>query len=45
VDLGPLSEWRRAVSGWRGRLVRPVLEEGRWVVIEEWLPGDQLAPS
>ena len=26
---GLLLEWRRTASGWQGRVVRPVLEEGR----------------
>jgi hypothetical protein len=34
-------EWRRTVSGWQGRVVRPVLEDGCWIVVEEW----QLASS
>ena len=42
---GLLLEWRRTDSGWQGRVVRPVLEEGRWVVVEEWLPAQWLAPS
>jgi hypothetical protein len=36
---GLLLEWRRTVSGWQGRVVRPVFEEGCWVVVEEWLPA------
>lgn len=39
-----LLEWRRTVSGWQGRVVRPVLEDGCWVVVEEWLPANQLSP-
>jgi hypothetical protein len=39
---GLLLEWRRMVSGWQGRVVRPILEEGQWVVVEEWLPAHQL---
>ena len=40
---GLLLEWRRAVGGWQGRVVRPVLEEGCWMVVEEWLPAEQLS--
>jgi hypothetical protein len=40
--LGLLLEWRRTVSGWQGRVVRPVLEDGCWVVVEEWLPAELL---
>jgi len=39
---GLLLEWRRAASGWQGRVVRPVLEDGSWVVVEEWLPAELL---
>jgi hypothetical protein len=39
---GLLLEWRRMDSGWQGRVVRPVLEEGAWVVVEEWLAAGQL---
>jgi hypothetical protein len=36
---GLLLEWRRVASGWQGRVVRPVLEAGVWVLVEEWLPS------
>ncbi|MGI8523066.1 MAG: hypothetical protein ACR2K3_07115 [Nocardioides sp.] len=36
---GLLIEWRRTAAGWQGRVVRPVLERDRWVVVEEWLPA------
>jgi hypothetical protein len=39
---GLLLEWRRTVSEWQGRVVRPVLEEGCWMVVEEWLPERSL---
>jgi hypothetical protein len=39
---GPLLEWRRTASGWQGRVVRPVLEPGGWIVVEEWLPAELL---
>ena len=31
-----------AASGWQGRVVRPVLEVGDWIVVEEWLPEELL---
>jgi hypothetical protein len=37
-----LLEWRRVVSGWHGRVVRPVLKGMHWVVVEEWLPAELL---
>ena len=36
---GLLLEWRRTASGWQGRVVRPALEAGAWIVVEEWLPA------
>jgi hypothetical protein len=39
---GLLIEWRRTVSGWQGRVVRPVLKEAGWLVVEEWLPSEVL---
>lgn len=39
---GLLLEWRRTVSGWQGRVVRPVLEDGCWVVVEEWVSAELL---
>lgn len=39
-----LLEWRRTVAGWQGRVVRPVLEDGSWVVVEEWMSGSKLSP-
>ena len=42
---GLLLEWRRTVSGWQGRVVRSVLEEGCWVVVEEWLAAECLGPG
>lgn len=40
-----LLEWRQDVGGWMGRVVRPVREDGAWVVVEEWLPGELLRPG
>jgi hypothetical protein len=42
---GLLLEWRRTSAGWQGRVVRPVLEHDRWVVVEEWLPAGLLDPT
>lgn len=40
-----LVEWRKVASGdWQGRVVRPVLEVGDWIVVEEWLPAGLLDP-
>ena len=40
---GLLLEWRKVASGtWQGRVVRPVLAEGGWVVVEEWVPARAL---
>jgi hypothetical protein len=37
--------WRRTASGFQGRVVRPVPDEDGWIVVEEWLPADRLAPA
>lgn len=42
---GLLMEWRRTGAGWQGRVVRPVLEGGRWVIVDEWMPAELLAPG
>ena len=42
---GLLLEWRRTASGWQGRVVRPTLEAGEWIVVEEWLPVELLGPT
>jgi hypothetical protein len=39
---GLLLEWRHVAAGWQGRVVRPVLEAGVWIVVEEWLPAELL---
>lgn len=39
-----LLEWRRVASGWQGRVVRPTLEAGEWIIVEEWLPSELLDP-
>jgi len=40
-----LLEWRRTVDGYQGRVVRPVFEDGSWLVVEEWLPAGLLDPA
>ena len=42
---GLLLEWRQTLAGWQGRVVRPVREDGCWVVVEEWLPAAMLSPG
>jgi hypothetical protein len=37
-----LLEWRRTASEWQGRVLRPALENGAWVVVDEWLPAQRL---
>jgi hypothetical protein len=40
---GLLLGWRRTAAGYQGRVVRAVLEGNTdWIVVEEWLPADQL---
>lgn len=39
---GLLLEWRRMHDGYQGRVVRPVLSDGAWLVVEEWLPAGLL---
>lgn len=41
---GLLLEWRQVQGEWRGRVVHPVLDDGAWVVVEEWLPAGLLDP-
>lgn len=40
-----LLEWRQTEGGWQGRVVRPVLDDVGWVVVEEWLPAGLLDPA
>lgn len=40
-----LMEWRQTEAGWQGRVVRPVIEAGAWLVVEEWLPAGLLDPG
>jgi hypothetical protein len=38
--------WEHRASGWWGRVVHPVSEpDGRWAVVEEWLPAERLRPA
>ncbi len=39
---GLLLEWRRTASGLQGRIVRPTLEAGIWIIVDEWLPAELL---
>lgn len=39
---GLLLEWRRSEPGFQGRVLHAVLEEGEWVVVEEWVPAGLL---
>ncbi|HSE08885.1 MAG TPA: hypothetical protein VLB29_09470 [Nocardioidaceae bacterium] len=39
-----LLQWRRTESGYQGRVVRLVDEDG-WIVVEEWLPAELLEPA
>jgi hypothetical protein len=41
---GLLLEWRQVAAGWQGRVVRPVLDDSGWIVVEEWLSADLLGP-
>lgn len=38
-----LVEGRRTTAGWQGRVVRPPLEPGGWVAVEEWVGAERLA--
>ena len=40
-----LVEWRRTASGWQGRVVHPVRDDGGWILVEEWLPAGSLVPA
>jgi hypothetical protein len=42
---GLLLEWRRTETGFQGRVVRPVLDDRGWIVVEEWLPAELLEPA
>jgi hypothetical protein len=43
---GLLLGWRRERDGtWLGRVVRPVRDDRGWLVMEDWLPADRLAPA
>ena len=41
-----LLEWRRAETGFKGRVIHPVVgADGGWVIVEEWLPAAVLDPA
>jgi hypothetical protein len=43
---GLLLGWRHdSELGWLGRVVRPVRDEVGWLVMEDWLPADELRPA
>lgn len=39
---GLLLEWRRTAAGWQGRVVHPVDQGGRWVIVEDWIAAEFL---
>ena len=42
---GLLLEWRQVNGEWRGRVMHPVLEDGAWVIVDEWLSAGLLSPA
>jgi len=44
---GLLSEWIRdgEEAPWRGRVVYAVVDDGRVVLVEAWVPADHLRPA
>jgi hypothetical protein len=42
---GLLLAWEQTESGFRGRVVRPVVVAGVWYVVEETLPAERLSPA
>ena len=34
-----LLAWRQVEGAWDGRVMRPVLDEEGWIIVEEWLPA------
>lgn len=42
---GLLLGWERTTTGYRGRVLHPVLDADGWAVVEEWLPADVLKPA
>lgn len=44
-EPGLLHRWRRVASGWQGYVTHPVLDVEGWVLVDEWLPAEQLAPA
>jgi len=42
---GLLVEWRAVDGRWQGRVTYPaLLQPGRWVLVEEWVPAELLTP-
>ena len=39
---GLLLQWKPTSEGYLGRVVRPVLDQEGWAVVEEWLPAAML---
>ncbi len=37
--------WRQHEGAWMGRVLRPIVEDGSWVIVEEWLTSDFLTPA
>lgn len=42
---GLLVEWRKPLElPWEGRVIHTRLVDGRWVQVDEWLPGGAIEP-
>jgi hypothetical protein len=39
---GLLFGWRNIAGEWEGRVMHAVLEDGEWMLVEEWLPAGLL---
>jgi len=42
---GLLLEWKRGAAGFHGRVLHAVLDQGEWLVVEEWIPAELLEPA
>lgn len=42
---GLLHRWDRVASGWRGYVTHPIVVGDGWVLVDEWLPAEQLEPA
>ena len=40
-----LEWWRQTASGWQGQVVRPVVKDRYWTVVEEWLASRLLSAT